>query len=513
MKVFPKLTGLLFLILPVILYSCKKEEVPALSTSQINNITTTSAVGGGIITSEGSGAVLNRGVCWSTGTNPTIEDAKTTDGPGTGSFTSNISGLNEGSVYYVRAYATNNAGTGYGSMVTFSTLGQTAAASAVAATNITATSATLNGKVNANYLSAVVTFEYGITTSYGQTITVGQNPVTGSALTDVNAAITGLTPGTVYHFRLKMVNSLGTSYSDDVTFVTVQMVIPSVSTAPVTSVVITTAVSGGNVTSDGGGEITARGVCYNTVGNPTESDQHTSDGKGLGSFTSDLSGLSDSTTYFLRAYAINSAGTGYGNEISFTTYKSNAITDIEGNYYNIVKIGTQAWMAENLKTTKFNDGSSIPVVTDSTLTSQGYSWYNDDISNKATFGALYNWYAASSGTLCPIGWHVPSNTEWHQLVSSLDPGSLLILDESLTAGGKMKETGLVHWLTPNSGATNSSGFTALPNEPMGPFGYFWSTTEVDVSNAWTRELNYGNSEIRIIAIPKNIVFSVRCVKD
>jgi uncharacterized protein (TIGR02145 family) len=90
---------------------------------------------------------------------------------------------------------------------------------------------------------------------------------------------------------------------------------------------------------------------------------------------------------------------------------------------------------------------------------------------------------------------------------------LLIQDESLTAGGKMKETGLVHWLTPNSGATNSSGFTALPNEPMGPFGYFWSTTEVDVSNAWTRELNYGNSEIRIIAIPKNIVFSVRCVKD
>ncbi len=131
---------------------------------------------------------------------------------------------------------------------------------------------------------------------------------------------------------------------------------------------------------------------------------------------------SPNTTYYVRAYATNSAGTGYGSQLSVTT--PGAVTYVDGNVYNIVIIGTHVWMKENLKTTKYNDGSNIPLVIDSTtwvnLTTPGYCWYNNDAtSHKNTYGALYNWYAVNTGKLCPAGWYVPSDTEWQTLMNYL----------------------------------------------------------------------------------------------
>ncbi len=181
-------------------------------------ITATSVISGGNISSDGGATVTERGVCWSTSQNPTIANSKATDGSiGTGSFTTNISGLTSNMTYYVRAYATNSAGTGYGDEKTFTTSATSDFAFTLSATNVKFSSATLNGIVNANYLPTNVTFEYGITTNYENSITASQSPVTGNSNTNVSASLTGLSAVTTYHFRVKIVNSSGTAYGNDMT--------------------------------------------------------------------------------------------------------------------------------------------------------------------------------------------------------------------------------------------------------------------------------------------------------
>jgi uncharacterized protein (TIGR02145 family) len=194
------------------------------------------------------------------------------------------------------------------------------------------------------------------------------------------------------------------------------------------------------------------------------------------------------------------------------------VTDIDGNVYHTVTIGTQVWMVENLKTTRYNDGTAIPLVTDSTewnnLTTPGYCWYNDDaVTYKSTYGALYNWYAVSTGKLSPAGWHVPTDTDWTMLTTYLGGPAV--------AGGKLKESGLTHWMTPNTGATNSSGFTALPGGYrydhdtfyIGYYGYWWSSTEYNAADAWFRMLHCSIVEVNRLSNNKSAGFSVRCVRD
>jgi uncharacterized repeat protein (TIGR02059 family) len=214
------ITFLFFIELILIGQSCKKEELSTLSTSTINNITATSASCGGNITSDGGASVIERGVCWSLNADPTTSDSKTVDGNGTGQFTSNITGLIAGSSYHARAYATNAAGTAYGADLSFATSGKAPECLTLAATNITSSGTTLNGIVNANYLSTTVIFEYGTTISYGQTVTPVQNLVTGNAFTNVSADIYGLIPGTIYHFRVKTMNSFGIVFGNDLTITT-----------------------------------------------------------------------------------------------------------------------------------------------------------------------------------------------------------------------------------------------------------------------------------------------------
>lgn len=186
------------------------------------------------------------------------------------------------------------------------------------ATNINSSSAQLNATVNPNALSTLIIFEYGTTSSYGSTVTASQSPATGNTQTSVNANLTGLEIGTTYHYRVKAVNSLGTSYGDEVSFTTSTATAPVLTTTALISITGTTATSGGNVTDDGGSAVTARGVCWSTSENPTaDLSTKTSETGTTGVFASSITGLTIGTTYYLRAYAINSVGTSYGNEVSF----------------------------------------------------------------------------------------------------------------------------------------------------------------------------------------------------
>jgi uncharacterized protein (TIGR02145 family) len=314
----------------------------------------------------------------------------------------------------------------------------------------------------------------------------------------------------------------GTSVEDKISVLLKSIGIPQVTTSEVTEIEITTAISGGNIITDGGEAVTERGVCWSIRTNPTISDNATSDGNGTGIYSSSVTGLASNTTYYVRAYATNSIGIAYGNEVSFVTQEpptGDIFTDIDGNEYSTIIIGTQVWMAENLKTTKYNDGTDIPNVTDNTewenLSTGAYAWYdNDQASNGDTYGALYNWYAVETGQLCPVGWHVPTDEEWTTLNDYLGGEKV--------AGGKLKEAGTTHWKDPNEGATNETGFTALPGGYrisngtfyyIGDTGYWWSATEGSTIDAWSRGMYFNNSNVSWGSNYKEDGFSVRCLRD
>jgi uncharacterized protein (TIGR02145 family) len=201
--------------------------------------------------------------------------------------------------------------------------------------------------------------------------------------------------------------------------------------------------------------------------------------------------------------------------------KYGSMTDQDGNTYKTITIGTQIWMAENLRTTKYNDGTSIQNVTDSyqweDLTTGAYCNYKNTSNTDtiATYGRLYNWYAVNTGKLAPKGWHVPSDAEWTTLTTYLGGENL--------AGGKLKESDLIHWKNPNTGATNETGFTALPGgyrfvAPYGDLGLnfyatWWSTSEYDADNAWFRSVWYGDNSVNRDYNLKYFGYSVRCISD
>jgi len=213
----------------------------------------------------------------------------------------------------------------------------------------------------------------------------------------------------------------------------------------------------------------------------------------------------------------------YGPTGSFITLRVEGtlktVTDRDGNIYNTVRIGTQVWLKQNLKTTKYNDGTSIPNITVNTdwqaVTTPGYCWYNNNVSYKSVYGALYNWYSVNTAKLCPTGWHVPTDAQWTTLATYLGGESV--------AGGKLKEAGTTHWISPNTGATNSSGFTALPGgyrDGTGPYyiigynGYWWSSTQYSTTpNAWNRSIPFGSTNVFRNLDQERHGFSVRCLRN
>ncbi len=512
-------TSLFVLIGSIAFTACnpivKPELLPILTTNEISQISQNTATCGGNISSDNGFEVVARGVCWSLKPNPTIKDSLTKDAAGTGAFTSSVKNLLADTTYYLRAYATNKDGTGYGLQITFKTSpAVTPGLTTSEVTNITATAATSGGNITFNGGLAVTT--RGVCWSISENPTILNDKTTdGSGSGIFSSNLTNLQSGKTYYVRAYATNATGTAYGTQVIFKTLS--VPTVAPLAVTNRTTSTASISANITSDGGTPVTSRGICWSISSNPTISNYITSDGTGTGIFTSNISGLTEGAIYYVRAYATNIVGTAYGSQLSLLTYNNLTVADIEGNIYHTVTIGTQTWMVENLKTTKYNDGTTIPMETNSrawaALSTPAYCWYYNVATYNNTYGALYNWYSVNSGKLAPIGWHVPTNVEWNTLTTYLGGASV--------AGGKLKETGTTHWSSTYIGTTNETGFSALPGgvcdnngsfTSLGNNGIWWSSTEDVAVNAWTRSMNIGSSVVSSSEF-KTMGLSVRCVRD
>ncbi len=323
---------------------------------------------------------------------------------------------------------------------------------------------------------------------------------------------------------------------------------PVLNTPKVHDVTFNTATVDVSIVDDGGSDISQMGVCWSTSQGPTISNVCEFASLTQNSFTIKLKNLLPNSNIYLRAFARNNVGLSYSNEVVFKTKPSTnkvylnpyipygSVTDIGGRSYATVSIGNQVWMAENLSTSKFSNGDSIPMVYDNlpwqqatVIQSPAACFYNNDSINDTPMGKLYNWYAViDSRNVCPSGWHIPSDAEWSQLIVHLDSLTIVGDDvESSLVGAQIKSTGLQFWLAPNTGAVNQSGFSALPGgkrpatglyypifEYYSYYGYFWSSTSSQTPGlAYDRYLDYASTAILRTTSPKGEGKSVRCVKD
>ena len=302
--------------------------MPTVTTSSATNISYTSATVGGNVTNDGGATVTERGVVYSTSQNPMTSNTKITSGTGTGSFTCDITNLQEGTTYYVRAYAINKKGTSYGEQSSFTTKAYilpTVITSS--ATDISYTSATVGGNVTSDG-GATVT-ECGVVYSTNQNPTTANSKViSGSGIGSFTCNITNLQENTKYYVRAYAINKKGTSYGEQKSFTTTAYILPTVTTSSATNLSQTSATIGGNVTSDGGANVTERGVVYSTSQNPTTSNSKVICGSGEGDFSCTLTSLNRGTTYYVCAYAVNCKGTSYGNQIRFTTFTTHSYVDL-----------------------------------------------------------------------------------------------------------------------------------------------------------------------------------------
>ncbi len=327
---------------------------------------------------------------------------------------------------------------------------------------------------------------------------------------------------------------------------------PAVTTGSLTNISSTSAVCGGEVSSDGGASVSARGVCWATTANPTVSGDHTTDGFGLGTFSSSITGLTPGTIYYVRAYATNSESTSYGNEVSFTTLNIPAdgqpclgmttVSDYDGNTYNTVKIGNQCWLRENMKTTHYSDGTLIPLG-NTPSTSESYCYNPDNnAGNVSIYGYLYNWKAIMrdnvtsdanpSGVqgICPKGWHVPSEAEWTQLENYVKSQNAYTCDGNSASIAKAlaattewgSSSDQCHPGDQSVYTNNATGFSVLPAGYYNNVGYyvekekaalFASATELDSYGIYNRGISYNSDGVFSDYRSKDYGYSVRCLYD
>ena len=517
---------------------------PIVSTNIISSITDSSAVCGGDVTNEAAYPVTARGVCWSTSTNPTINNNLTVDSSGFGNYTSYITGLQPNTRYYIRAYATNNSGTAYGIQRSLITTVKTPTVSTSAVSNITCIAADCGGTVSSDGISGVTAKGVCWSTSTNPTITDSLT-IDGNDVGSFTSHITGLQPGTHYYVRAYATNNAGTVYGTQRQFTT-PAATPTITTNGVNRVSFTSVTCDGNVNYEGIAAVTARGVCWSTSPNPTVNDSHTVDSSGLGSFTSLITGLQPIVHYYVRAYATNSAGTAYGNEIEFTTTdgypcpNAATLTDIDGNIYNTVQLGSQCWMRENLRTTRYANGTDIPLA--NYTENYAYRCYpNGSASNVSTYGYLYNWQAVMGGSassnsnpsgvqgICPNGWHVPSDAEWTQLTDYVSSQSQYLCNGDSNYIGKALADNALSWsydtttcavgnMPSNNNATNFSALPAGDITSLGYFGFltfttFWTATQYNNSRAYDRDIAWYVATVRRQNFEKVRGHSVRCLRN
>ncbi len=553
---------LLITLAPLLLLTfCKKEDtngnkLPTIETREVTEIALNTAKSGGVITDDGGFSITERGVVWSDKPEPTIADSKTEDGAGVGEFTSLISDLEASTRYYVRAYAKNKNGVGYGMTWSFVTSDlMLPDVITFEVTDITQSSAISGGNIINNGGAAVTT--RGVVWGNEPDPTTDNNSTDdGMGVGEFTSFIRDLEPSTRYYIRAYAINTIGTSYGDTYTFVSDEILLPEVITIEVYELTQTSARTGGIISSDSGESITARGVVFSTSQLPTIEDNLgvTNNGEGAGEFTSLVTELVPDTYYYLRAYAKLNNGTSYGNQIVFKTLRqvipcpeSPTISDIDGNIYNTVLIDEKCWMKENLKTTRYQNGNQIEYPGSDNAawqsnTSGAFAWYNNDVNWKSSYGGLYNWHAVSNENgLCPEGWHVPSNNDWSILVDYLQEEGFPDSNESNGAGNALKSCRQIdsplgsecattehpRWSAHNSHfGFDEFGFSALPggyrlssgnyssgfNGSAFEAGAWWTTSEASSSQTWSWTIYRESGEVPngINNITKGL--SIRCIK-
>jgi uncharacterized protein (TIGR02145 family) len=300
--------------------------------------------------------------------------------------------------------------------------------------------------------------------------------------------------------------------------------IPVVSTSDPSEITGATVIAGGNITYDGGKPVLEAGICFDTLPDPDVNDSlRKVSSPATGTFSIKIIDLNPTTTFYFRAFARNAAGIAYGETKSFTTttlYTSgDTLIDQDGIKYPTIVILGKRWMASNLRTSKYRDGSAITnAKTNPEWTSQaGGAWCNYDnlALNDKTYGKLYNWFTVTSPKeLCPTGWKVPSDADWDNLIS--------YLGDVNKAGLKMRTTGTSLWNSPNEGATNSSGFSGVPGGSRSDFGsfgfkgagaFFWTSSEFDATYSRFRSLNGDLPTVTDGYDRKKIGMSVRCMEE
>jgi hypothetical protein len=370
-------------------------QIETVAPSTFLNFTNYSAVTRGNVISDGNDAVSARGTCWSIGSNPTLVDSFTRDGAGIGLFNSNLQNLLGNTTYYFRAYASNKKGTSYGNVYSFKTNAVSLPSiSTVFATNVTSDGASSGGVV-LNNGGAVITSKGVCWGKVSNPTIANSKTFDGSGNANFTSALTPLYPGITYYCRAYATNSFGTAYGSNIT-ITTPAKIPTVTTTTVTSILQNTFTSGGTVTSDGGDLVTSRGICYSKTSTPTTSDSVVTSGSGVGAFISAVSGLIPNTTYYVRAFAINGAGAGYGSEIIVKTRQNgipSLITVAPNNVTgNSAKSGgiiySDSGSAIKVKGVCWSLGSNPTVANTRTSNGTGVGNFVSDLTN-LTLGSRY----------------------------------------------------------------------------------------------------------------------------
>jgi len=494
--------------------------VPLVTTDQPVSILANQATSGGNIMFDGGSAVISRGIAYGISSNPDLTGSFTSNGSGIGVFTSILLNLIPGTTYFNRAYATNNVGTAFGNQHTFTTLSSSPLVQTASASSITAETAISGGEVVNSGGTPV--------TSRGTAFALSTNPTTQNSFTTDGTGIglfvsnlTNLRAGSLYYYRAYATNNLGTSYGAVLTFNTLPG-LAMVTTGTVSAVGANSAYFVGEVLHSGGSTVTSRGFAPSTTSNPTISGPNSLQGSGTGVFAGQISGLQPGSLYFVRSFATNAIGTNYGNQTSFQTDNCGALTvnDVNGNSYPTVYIGNQCWLKANLKVMSYRNGDAIPGnlpnSTWSTTTSGAYAVYDFSPSNDSLYGKLYNGFAVNdSRGICPIGWRLPSDSDWTILVNAISPSG-------------NSNSIVLAMNSPAFGGNNSSGFSALGSgyRESGGFYYGCGSTSNVSNKFFARSSNNGHFAISLAPFPPhlwsyqihtagnpNFGYAVRCIRD